>query len=215
MTALRWTSVLIVVFVAAVMLVRVRQIFGKDIVKDVIEDPSAADATATTQPSAGRVLDFTVKDIDGKDVNLADYKGKAVLIVNVASKCGFTPQYTGLEKLYETYKDKGFVIIGFPANNFKSQEPGSDAQIKEFCTNKYNVTFPIMSKISVKGDDKAPIYHYVTEPATAGEFAGEITWNFNKFLVDRHGNLMARFASPTKPEDPQLVAAVEKALNAH
>jgi glutathione peroxidase len=210
MTALRWTSVLVVVLVTAVVLVRVRQIFGKDIIKD----PSAADAAATTQPAGGGVLGFTVKDIDGKEVNLADYKGKAVLIVNVASKCGFTPQYTGLEKLYETYKERGFVIVGFPANNFKGQEPGTNEQIKEFCTSKYNVTFPIMSKISVKGDDKAAIYHYLTEPATAGEFAGEITWNFNKFLVDRQGNLMARFASPTKPDDPQLVAAVEKALNA-
>jgi glutathione peroxidase len=209
MTAIRWTSLLIVVCVVAVIAVRVRQVLGKDFIKD----PSAAPAAAsTTQPASP--LDFSVKDIDGKEVNLANYKGKVVLIVNVASKCGFTPQYTGLEALYTKYKDQGFVIVGFPANNFKGQEPGTNEEIKQFCSNKYNVTFPIMSKISVKGDDKAPVYKFLTEPATAGDFAGDITWNFNKFLIDRNGNIMARFASPTKPDDAKLVGAVEKALNA-
>jgi glutathione peroxidase len=207
MTAYRWIAVLVIFVVAAVVVVRVQQVLGKDVIKD----PSAASSATTQQSSA---LDFKVKDIDGKEVNLADYKGKVVLIVNVASKCGFTPQYAGLEKLYEEKKDQGFVIIGFPANNFKSQEPGTDAQIKEFCTGKYNVTFPIMSKISVKGDDKAAIYKYLTEQPSAGDFAGDITWNFNKYLIDRNGQIMARFASPTKPSDPSLVAAVDKALAA-
>ncbi|MGN6627450.1 MAG: glutathione peroxidase, partial [Tepidisphaeraceae bacterium] len=134
-------------------------------------------------------LAFTMKDIDGHDVNLADYKGKVVMIVNVASRCGFTPQYKGLEAIYEKYKDKGFVILGFPANNFKSQEPGSDADIKAFCTAKYNVSFPMFSKISVKGDDKAPLYQFLTQSETAGDFGGEIGWNFTKFLVDRNGQL--------------------------
>jgi len=160
------------------------------------------------------VYDFSVTDIKGNTVPLDTFRGQVMLIVNTASQCGFTPQYKGLEALYEKYKDQGFVIVGFPANNFKSQEPGTNEEIKQFCSNKYNVTFPIMSKISVKGDDKAPVYHFLTEPSTAGEFAGEITWNFNKFLVDRNGNVMARFASNTTPENPTLVGAVEKALNA-
>jgi glutathione peroxidase len=177
--------------------------------KDVVHDPTAKQEKAPASP-----LDFTVKDIDGKDVNLADYKGKVVLIVNVASKCGFTPQYEGLEKVYKKYSDQGFVIIGFPANNFGGQEPGSDEQIKTFCTSKYNVTFPMMSKISVKGDDKHAVYKFLTEKETDGEFAGEIGWNFTKFLIDRNGAVMARYASKTKPEDPTVTTAIEKALAA-
>ena len=190
-----------VVLLAAVF--RARQVLGADVVK-----------APTTMPATASPLDFSVKDIDGKDVNLADYRGKVVLIVNVASKCGFTPQYAGLEKLYETYKDRGFVILGFPANNFHQQEPGSNEQIKEFCTSKYNVTFPMMSKISVKGDDAHPLYKFLTEPATDGDFAGPITWNFNKFLVDRNGNVIARFATKTTPQDANVIDAVEKALDA-
>jgi glutathione peroxidase len=177
--------------------------------KDIVNSPTTMPAPVGTSP-----LDFTVKDIDGKDVNLADYRGKVVLLVNVASKCGFTPQYKSLEALYVTYKDRGLTIIGFPANNFKSQEPGTDADIKAFCTSKYDVTFPMMSKISVKGDDKHPLYKFLTESPTAGDFHGEIAWNFTKFLVDRNGNVIARFASATKPTDPAFVAAVEDALNA-
>jgi glutathione peroxidase len=181
---------------------------------DVVKDPTAAPVTAgtTTQPTGP--LDFVVKDIDGKDVKLSDYKGKVILIVNVASKCGNTPQYKGLEKLYTTYKDKGFVILGFPANNFGSQEPGSNLQIKQFCTGKYDVTFPMMSKISVKGDDKAPLYKFLTEKETGGDFAGDIEWNFTKFLVDRNGNVMARFYNKTQPDDKKVVDAIEKALAA-
>jgi glutathione peroxidase len=194
---------------ACVLLVTVglslRHALGKDLVKSPTTMPA---------PTGSSPLDFTVKDIDGKDVNLADYRGKVVLLVNVASKCGFTPQYKALEALYETYNNRGFVIIGFPANNFHSQEPGTDAEIKEFCTSKYSVTFPLMSKISVKGDDKHPLYKFLTEEPTAGDFQGDIGWNFTKFLIDRNGNVIARFASPTKPSDPALVAAVEDALNA-
>src|SRR5215470_11461957 len=125
----------------------------------------------TIAAATPKVYSFTLPAIDGTPMPLENFKGQVLLLVNVASKCGLTPQYTALEALYEKYKDKGFIIIGFPANNFKGQEPGTNEQIKEFCSSKYNVTFPIMSKISVKGDDKAPIYKYLTEPATAGDFA--------------------------------------------
>lgn len=168
-------------------------------------------AGPTTQPVA-EPLQYTLKNIDGKETNLADYKGKVVMIVNVASKCGFTKQYAGLEKLYEKYKDQGFVVLGFPANNFKGQEPGSDEDIKAFCTATYGVQFPIFSKISVKGDDIAPLYKLLTEPATNGQFAGPIGWNFTKFLVGKDGRVYARFASKVTPEDKELVGAVEDGL---
>ncbi|HEX8524304.1 MAG TPA: glutathione peroxidase [Tepidisphaeraceae bacterium] len=163
----------------------------------------AEQQSATTQPSP---LDFTVQDIDGKDVNLNTYKGKVVLFVNVASKCGYTPQYKGLQSLYEKYKDQGLVILGFPANNFKGQEPGTNEEIKNFCASKYNVTFPMMSKISVKGDDQHPLYKLLTTEK------GEVTWNFNKFLVDKNGKLLEHFDSKVKPTDDKLTAAIEKAL---
>jgi glutathione peroxidase len=181
---------------------------------DIIRPPTTMPAMTASAGQPASPLDFTVKDIDENDANLSQYKGKVVLIVNVASKCGYTPQYTALEKLYMDHKDQGFVILGFPANNFKSQEPGTDEEIKTFCSSKYNVTFPLMSKISVKGDDKAPLYKFLTEEPTAGDFKGDITWNFNKFLVDRNGNVIARFASPTKPDDTKLVAALQSALDA-
>jgi glutathione peroxidase len=149
-----------------------------------------------------------VQDIDGKDVDLSQYKGKVVMIVNVASKCGYTPQYKGLEALYKKYEGQGFVILGFPANNFKGQEPGTNEEIKQFCTSKYNVTFPMMSKISVKGEDQAPLYKMLT-----GE-KGEVTWNFNKFLVGKDGKLIEHFDSKVKPEDAKLTGAVEAALKA-
>ena len=166
----------------------------------------------TTQPGDGP-LGFVVKDIDGRDVDLRDYRGKVVLIVNVASRCGYTKQYAGLEALYEKYKDRGLVVVGFPANNFGGQEPGTEAEIKTFCTEKFGVTFPMMSKISVKGADKHPLYRYLTEPPTAGDFAGEIGWNFTKFLVDRDGRVLGRFNSKVEPDDQQLVNMIEKALS--
>jgi glutathione peroxidase len=163
---------------------------------------------ASSAFAASSVHEFTLPSIDGAPAPLAAYKGKVVLIVNVASKCGYTPQYTGLEKLYETYKDRGFVILGFPANNFGAQEPGTNEEIKTFCSRNYNVTFPMYSKISVKGDDKAPLYQYLT--STDG---GEIKWNFTKFLVDGNGKVIQRFESKVTPDSPELVGAVEKALH--
>ena len=183
---------------------------------DVVKEPTKEPAVAKNNQPASP-LDFVVKDINGKDVDLKQYKGKVVMIVNVASKCGFTPQYTALEAVYEKYKDQGFVILGFPANNFGHQEPGSDSEILQFCTSKYMVKFPMMSKISVKDDGegaKAPLYKYLTSKDTSGDFAGEITWNFNKFLVDRNGNLIARFNSPTKPDSEKVTKEIEAALAA-
>src|SRR5271168_5078127 len=147
--------------------------------------------------SAGNVYDFTLNSIDHQPVSLSSYHGKALMLVNVASKCGYTPQYAALEKLYTTYKDKGLVIVGIPANNFMSQEPGTDAEIKTFCTNKYNVTFPMMSKVSVKGEDQAPLYAFLTDKSTDPKFAGDIKWNFTKFLFDRNGKPVARFEPAT------------------
>jgi len=158
------------------------------------------------------IYDFTVEDIDGNPVSLGDYEGKVVLVVNTASKCGFTPQYEGLQKLYETYQDRGFVILGFPSNNFMGQEPGSEEEIKQFCSLNYNVSFPMFAKISVKGKNIHPLYDYLTSKRTNPEFAGKITWNFNKFLIDREGNIINRFASKIKPEDPDIVDALKAAL---
>ena len=155
---------------------------------------------------ASSVHEFTLNSIDGSPAPLSAYQGKVVLIVNVASRCGFTPQYAGLEALYEKYKDRGFVILGFPANNFGAQEPGTNEEIKTFCSSKYNVTFPMYSKISVKGDDQAPLYRFLT--ATGGE----IQWNFTKFLVDKNGKVVARFEPKVTPESPDVAAAIEKAL---
>ena len=155
---------------------------------------------------ASSVHEFTLNSIDGKPAPLSAYQGKVVLIVNVASRCGFTPQYAGLEALYEKYKDRGFTILGFPANNFGGQEPGTNEEIKTFCSSKYNVTFPMYSKISVKGDDKAPLYQFLT--ATGGE----IQWNFTKFLVDKDGKVVARFEPKVTPESPDVAEAIEKAL---
>jgi glutathione peroxidase len=155
---------------------------------------------------ASSVHEFTLNSIDGKPAPLSAYQGKVVLIVNVASRCGFTPQYAGLEALYEKYKDRGFVILGFPANNFGAQEPGTNEEIKTFCSSKYNVTFPMYSKISVKGDDKAPLYQFLT--ATGAE----IQWNFTKFLVDQNGKVIARFEPKVTPESSEVAEAIEKAL---
>ncbi len=158
------------------------------------------------------VLGFTMKNIDGKDVPLAGYKGKVILLVNVASKCGQTPQYSQLEELYRKYQNKGFVILGFPANNFGQQEPGTDEEIKEFCSTKYDVTFDMFSKISVKGDDQHPLYRYLTAEESNPAFAGDVKWNFTKFLVNRDGVVIGRFESRVKPLSDEIVAAVEKSL---
>ncbi|HTX37936.1 MAG TPA: glutathione peroxidase [Bryobacteraceae bacterium] len=158
------------------------------------------------------VFDYTLHSIDGQPAPLAEYKGKVILIVNVASRCGLTPQYEGLEAIYRKYQDQGFVILGFPANNFGGQEPGANAQIKTFCTSKYNVTFPMYAKISVKGEDQAPLYRFLTGQQTNQAFAGEIQWNFTKFLVDREGKVIARFEPAVKPESAEITGAIEEAL---
>jgi glutathione peroxidase len=152
------------------------------------------------------------KTIYGQPVSLGSYSGKVVLLVNVASKCGFTPQYAGLEALYEKYKDRGLVIVGIPANNFMQQEPGTNEEIKKFCSNKYNVTFPMMSKVSVLGDDKTPLYQFLTGKDTDPQYAGDIKWNFTKFLFDRSGKPVARFEPATTPDSPEVTAAIEAAL---
>jgi glutathione peroxidase len=182
-------------------------------VADKVKEPSTEPAKAKKGEPVSP-LDFKLKTIDGKEMDLGQYKGKVVMLVNVASKCGLTPQYEALQELYSKYKDQGLVIVGVPANNFGAQEPGTNEQIKEFCTSNYKVTFPMASKISVAGDDQHALYKFLTQKDTAGDFAGEIEWNFAKFLVDRNGNLMARFASRTKPSEPQVKEAVEKALAA-
>jgi len=158
------------------------------------------------------VHEFTLNSIDGKPAPLSAYQGKVVLIVNVASRCGFTPQYAGLEALYEKYKDRGFAILGFPANNFGGQEPGTNEEIKTFCSTKYNVTFPMYSKISVKGDDQAPLYRFLTDKQANPATGGEIQWNFTKFLVDKNGKVVARFEPKVTPESPDVASAIEKAL---
>jgi glutathione peroxidase len=158
------------------------------------------------------VLDFTMKSIDGDDVKLDSYSGKVLMLVNVASKCGYTPQYRGLESVYKKYKEQGLVVMGFPANNFFWQEPGTDEEIKTFCTTKYNVTFPMFAKISVKGDKIHPLYKFLTSKQTNPEFGGSISWNFNKFLIDRAGKVVARFSSKDEPESEKVVQAIEQAL---
>ena len=168
--------------------------------------------TAMAATMANSVYDFTLKDIDGKDASLAQYRGKVLLLVNVASRCGFTPQYEGLEKVYLQYKDRGLVILGFPANNFGAQEPGTNEEIKSFCSLKYNVTFPMFAKISVKGGDIHPLYKYLTDKQSDPDFAGDIKWNFNKFLVGRDGRIVGRFEPPVKPDSPEVTQAIEKAL---
>jgi glutathione peroxidase len=161
---------------------------------------------------AKSVYDFTMRSIDGQQVSLKSYKGKVVLLVNVASKCGFTPQYAGLEALYEKYKDRGLVIVGIPANNFASQEPGTNEEIKKFCSTKYNVTFPMMSKVSVLGEDQTPLYAFLTDKSVNPQIGGDIKWNFTKFLFDRKGKPVARFEPAVTPDSPQVTAAIEGAL---
>src|SRR5579871_551350 len=177
---------------------RMKNLWGRLTLMSVVAMGAATNATS--------VHEFTMKAIDGKGVPLSEFKGQVMLIVNVASRCGYTPQYEGLEKLYETYKAQGFVIAGFPANNFGAQEPGTDAEIQTFCKSKYSVTFPMFSKISVAGSDKAPLYRFLT--ATGGE----IQWNFTKFLVDRDGKVIQRFEPAVEPMSRPVIAAVEAAV---
>jgi glutathione peroxidase len=161
--------------------------------------------------AASGVYSFTLNSIDGKPAPLADYKGKVILVVNVASQCGYTPQYSALESIYEKYKNQGFVILGFPANNFGAQEPGTNEEIKTFCTRKYSVTFPIYAKISVKGSDQAPLYNYLTKD-TDPSIRGDVKWNFTKFLVDRSGKVVQRFEPEVTPDSTEMISAIEKRL---
>jgi glutathione peroxidase len=158
------------------------------------------------------VLDFPVKNIDGKDVDLSRFKGEVLLIVNTASQCGYTPQYEGLEALFEKYKGQGFEVLAFPANEFGHQEPGADAEIKSFCTSKFHVTFPLFAKIVVKGKGIHPLYQFLTSPETDPKFAGPIPWNFAKFLVNRKGEVIARFEPGDEPESENVTRAIEAAL---
>jgi glutathione peroxidase len=177
-------------------------------------------AAATTQPSgklpttrpSGRPLEMKIQTIDGTEKDLSDYRGSVVLIVNVASKCGYTPQYAGLQKLYETYRERGLVILAVPSNDFNHQEPGSNQEIHKFAVDKFHVTFPMTAKLIVKGPEKHSLYKVLTDPASGGAFSGEIEWNFTKLLVGRDGRVVARFPSKVKPEDPELVAVIEAAL---
>jgi glutathione peroxidase len=164
--------------------------------------------------AASSVHEFTLAAIDGTPTPLANYKGKVMLIVNVASQCGYTYQYEGLQALYVKYKDRGLVVAGFPANNFGEQEPGTNAEIGAFCKSKFGVTFPMFSKISVAGKDKAPLYQFLTDKTANPKTGGEIPWNFTKYLVDRNGKVLARFDAPVEPESPELVSAIERALSA-
>ncbi len=158
------------------------------------------------------VYNFTLKSIDGKPTPLSEYHGKVLMLVNVASKCGFTPQYSALESVYEKYKDRGLVIVGIPANNFASQEPGTNEEIKKFCSTKYNVSFPMMAKVSVLGDNKAPLYAFLTDKSANPQIGGDIKWNFTKFVFDRNGKPVARFEPNVTPDSPQVIAAIESAL---
>ena len=150
--------------------------------------------------------------LDGEPGSLAEYEGKVVLVVNVASKCGFTPQYAGLERLYETYADRGFTVLGFPSNQFMGQEPGTAEQIAEFCSLNYGVTFPLYAKLDVKGSKQSPLFEILTESADDNGKAGDVKWNFEKFLVGRDGHVVRRFRSKVVPEDPQLMQAIDSLL---
>jgi glutathione peroxidase len=172
---------------------------------------AGASALGAADDASPSVLATTMTSIDGKPFAFAQLKGQVILLVNVASKCGNTPQYAALETMYEKYKGSGLVIVGVPANNFGSQEPGSNDEIKQFCTAKYNVSFPMLAKVSVKGDDICPLYKYLT---TKSPKPGEVGWNFAKFLVGRDGVVVDRFDPKAKPDDPKVVASVEKALAA-
>ncbi|MEM9828259.1 MAG: glutathione peroxidase [Planctomycetota bacterium] len=170
--------------------------------------------TKNEKDAAGQAsaLDFEMKTIDGKTVDLEDYKGKVVMIVNVASRCGLTRQYTQLQEIFEKYEGKGFVVLGFPCNQFGGQEPGSEADIKEFCSSKYQVKFPMFSKIEVNGKGATDLYKYLTAKKLKPAGSGKISWNFEKFVINREGEVVARFAPPTKPDADEVIAVIEREL---
>ncbi|MGV3723882.1 MAG: glutathione peroxidase [Actinomycetota bacterium] len=172
---------------------------------------STVSGAAEKKPVAP-ALNFKVKDIDGKEVALQKYQGQVLLVVNVASYCGNTKQYTNMQAIYEKYGKQGFSILAFPANDFGKQEPGSEKEIKEFCNTKYKTTFPMFSKVVVKGEGQTPFYSYLTSKETNPSFGGDVEWNFAKFLLDRNGKVIARFPAKLDPGSPEVVAAIEKAL---
>jgi glutathione peroxidase len=175
----------------------------------MLEDSEDLDLAPKAAGAGAGLHSFTMKDIDGKPVKLAAFKGKVLLVVNVASLCGNTPQYAGLQSLYDRYRDQGFEILAFPSNDFGKEEPGSDAEIKQFCSSKYQVAFPLFSKIEVTGKGIHPLYRHLCDE---GEFPGPVTWNFEKFLVGRDGEVLERFSPDTQPQDEELVQALEEAL---
>ncbi|MFM8552753.1 MAG: glutathione peroxidase [Nitrospiraceae bacterium] len=173
------------------------------------EEPPSGKGPLLMAAKSTSVYDFTLNDIDGKPVTLSQFKGKVLLLVNTASFCGNTPQYADMQDMYERYQAKGLEILAFPANNFGQQEPGTNQEIKSFCYTKYSLTFPLFTKISVKGGDKHPLYHYLTEQSP---FPGEVEWNFQKYLVDRQGNVVARYHHRTKPLADEILRDVEREL---
>ncbi len=176
---------------------------------------AAAEGDGPTTRPASSVLDLTVQDASGKAVNLSEYRGKVLMLVNVASKCGFTPQYEQLEQIYRKYKDQGFVVLAFPADDFGHQEPGTNEEIQQFCRTKFDVTFPVFGKLVTKGEGKSSLYQFLTSRQTNGEFAGEIGWNFTKFLVSRDGKVVARYPSQVKPDDAKVIGAMEAEIAKH
>jgi glutathione peroxidase len=172
----------------------------------------SATAADSEKPKVSGPLEFKMKGIDGKEVDLNQYKGKVVLFVNVASRCGYTPQYEGLQKLYDKHSKDGLVVIGVPANEFGKQEPGTNEDIAKFCESNYKVTFPMMGKVVVKGTGIAPLYDYLTSKETDPDFAGAIAWNFEKFLISRDGKVVGRFKSAVKPDDAKFVGAIKAEL---
>ena len=172
--------------------------------------PSNATKNISEVKMNNNISKLSVKDIDGKIVNLSDYQGKVLLIVNVASYCGYTKQYSGLEEIYKKYKDKGFEILAFPCNQFGQQEPGTNEEIKSFCSSKFDVTFKLFDKVDVNGKDQSPLYSILTNNETTGK--ADIKWNFEKFLIDKNGNVVSRYASKVEPESKELTSAIENEL---
>lgn len=168
--------------------------------------------TAQAADAPKSIHEITVKTIDGQDVTLGQFKGKVLLVVNTASQCGYTSQYAGMQSVYEKYKDQGFEVLAFPANEFGGQEPGSNDEIKTFCMSRYHTTFPLFAKIVVAGQEKHPLYRHLTDKATNPSYSGEIPWNFTKFLVDRNGQVIGRFEPKSAPESPAVTQAIEAAL---
>lgn len=190
---------------------RIMNVLAPVLMAGVLVQPTPAQEKDKLMPERSPLYSFTMNSVDGKPVPLSSYEGNVLLIVNVASFCGYTPQYENIEEVYKQYKDKGFRVLAFPANNFSNQEPGTDQEIKEFCKLKYDVSFDLFSKINVKGPKQHPLYRYIT---TESPFPGEVKWNFQKYLVDRSGKIVAMFPTKVKPTDDEFIGKLEALLNA-